>query len=60
MIDEILEEPAFWVLGGGGTIAVLLGYILSKKMGLISLPFWELIILIVGVLVASAVFALRD
>ena len=59
-LDEALEEPAFYILGGGGTIAVLLGYIMSKKMEITVLPFWQLIIIILGVLVASAFFATRE
>lgn len=60
MIDEVLESPAFWLLGGGGTIAVILGYIASKRMGLVALPFWQMIVIIIGILIASAFFALRE
>lgn len=59
-ITEALDEPAFYILGGGGTIAVLLGYIMSKKTDLMVLPFWQLIIIILTVLVASAYFSTRD
>ena len=31
-ISEVLESPGFWMLGGGGTIAVLAGYIMSKRI----------------------------
>jgi len=60
MIEEILESPGFWILGGGGTIAVLAGYIISKRMTDFSFPIWQLAIIIAGVLVASAFFALKD
>lgn len=59
-IEEAFEEPAFWILGGGGVAMELLGWILSKKMFEVSLPFWQLIFLIVGTLVAAAFFATRD
>ena len=60
MIDELLESPGFWILGGGGTVAVIGGWIMSKNMGLAQLPFWQLLVLIAGVLVASAFFALKE
>ncbi len=60
MITEAFESPAFWLLGIGGTIAVVLGYIMSKKMELVTLPFWQLIIIILVVLLASAFFATKD
>jgi hypothetical protein len=60
MIEELMESPEFWILGGGGTAMVLLGWIASKKLDMGSFPLWQLLILIAGVLIASAVFALRD
>ncbi|HUS51774.1 MAG TPA: hypothetical protein VMZ91_16520 [Candidatus Paceibacterota bacterium] len=59
-ISEVLESPGFWILGGGGTIAVVAGYILSKKMTEFSFPIWQLGIIIIGVLAAAAFFALRE
>ena len=59
-LEEAFDEPAFYILGGGGTISVLLGYIIGKKMDLIVLPFWQLIVIILTVLVASAYFSTRD
>jgi len=57
---EILEEPGFWLLGGGAIAATLIGYIWSKKMGWIPLPWWQLIIILIVELVAAAFFASRD
>ena len=60
MIEEALESPGFWILGGGGTIAVVLGFIMSKRMTEFSFPLWQLGIIIIGVLVASAFFATKE
>ena len=59
-LDEALDEPGFYILGGLGTAAVLVGWIISKKSMEFSLPIWQLLILIVGILVASAFFATKD
>ena len=59
-ISEALESPGFWILGGGGTIAVVLGYIMSKRMTEYVFPLWQLAIIIITVLVASAFFALKE
>ena len=58
--DEILESPAFWILGGGGLIAEILGYIWAKKMEWTPMPFWQLLVMMLGTLVAAAFFATRD
>lgn len=60
MLDEVLESPAFWILGAGGLICEVAGYVISKKAGWVALPFWQLIVLMVGTLVAAGFFALRD
>jgi hypothetical protein len=59
-IDEVLESPAFWILGGGGVATELIGFIAGKRMGLVAFPIWQLIILMAGTLVAAAFFATRD
>lgn len=59
-IFEAFESPGFWILGGGGIVAVLLGFIVSKRMGMDILPIWQLIVMMVGILVAAAFFATRD
>ena len=60
MDTEIFEEPAFWILGGGAVFATIAGYIWSKKMDWIPMPWWQLIIVIIVELLAAAFFASRD
>ena len=60
MIEEALESPGFWILGGGGTAAVILGWMMSKRMTEYAFPLWQLGIIIVVILIASAFFALKD
>ena len=57
---EVFEEPGFWILGGGAVIATILGYIWSRKMDWIPLPFWQLIIIIIVEIIAAAFFASRE
>jgi len=59
-IGETFEKPAFWILGAGGSTAVILGWIMSRKWELETLPFWQVAVLILGILIASAVFANKD
>ena len=59
-LDEAFESPAFWLLGIGGVTAELLGYIWSKKAGLVAMPFWQFLVLIFVTLVAAAFFATQD
>jgi len=59
-LDEITEKIGFWLLGGGGTAAVVLGYIMSKKAGWMTLPIWQMLVIILVVWVASAFFAAKD
>ena len=59
-IEEIFESPGFWLLGGGGTIATVMGYIWSRNQGWQVLPIWQLIIIIITILVASAFFGTRE
>ena len=58
-IEDALEEPGFWILGVGGVIMVIIGFIVSKKMEY-SLPVWQLLVLIVGIIIAAAFFATKD
>jgi len=60
MFDDILNNPAFWILGGGGVAAEILGWKLGQGWVGVSFPIWQLAILIVGTLVAAAFFASRD
>lgn len=59
-LEEALEEPGFWILGGGGIAMELLGWIISKRAGIEGFPIWQLIILMLGTLVAAAYFATRN
>ena len=59
-LDDIVNNPAFWILGGGGVAMELVGWIMGKRMGLGSFPIWQLFILIIGTLIAAAIFANRD
>ena len=38
----------------------LLGFIAAKKMGLGTFPLWQFAILIIGTIIAAAVFANQD
>ena len=60
MIDELLENPGFLILAGSSVGAITLGYIFAKKMGLEAMSWWQLIVLIVGAIAASAYFATKD
>lgn len=61
MVDlmEATESLGFWILGGAGTAMVLVGWILSKSWEMASMPIWQLLIMILGIWVASAFFASR-
>ena len=59
-LEEALDEPGFWILGGGGIAMVILGWTISKKTMEFALPIWQMIILMVGILVAAAYFSMRD
>jgi len=59
-ISEALETPAFWILGGLGVIAEVLGFIIAKKSDLAIFPIWQFAIVIVITLLAAAFFATRD
>lgn len=60
-IEETLENPAFYLLGGGALLAEVIGFIISKKSTSIpSFPLWQFILLIIGTLIAAAIIAGRD
>jgi len=59
-IEEIFESPAFWILGIGGIIAEVMGYVMGKRMGWELIPFWQLVVLMVVTLAAAAFFATRE
>ena len=59
-IEEIIESPAFWLLGAGGVIAEVLGYMWSRNQGWEVMPFWQLVVIILGTLLAAAYFATKE
>ena len=60
MLESAMEKPGFWILGAGGTAAVLIGWIMSKKSGWVALPLWQILATIVIIWVASVFFASQD
>jgi len=56
---EAFESPGFWILAGGGIAMVLLGWIISKRTMEFSLPLWQVIVSMIGIVVASAYFTNR-
>jgi uncharacterized protein (DUF983 family) len=54
--EETLESPGFWILAGGGIVCVIIGWIVSKKIG-VALPLWQLLIILIAVVIASALFS---
>lgn len=59
-IEEILESPAFWLLGGGGIIAEVMGYLWSRNAGWEVMPFWQLVVMMIVTLIAAAYFATKE
>ena len=59
IIEEALETPGFYILAGLGVGAEVLGFILAKSMGWMPMPLWQLIIIMIGTIAASAFFATR-
>jgi len=59
-IEEILESPGFWILGIGGLSAEILGYIWSRNQGWVTMPFWQLGVMMAVTLVAAAFFATKE
>jgi low affinity Fe/Cu permease len=59
-ISDLLENPAFIILAGGGIAMEIIGWIVSKRMMDYSFPLWQLLIMIVVTVIASAIFANRD
>ena len=58
--QEAFDTPAFWGLALGGIATVLIGYIFSKKAGMMVLPVWQLLLIMVVVVVASVFFVTKD
>ncbi|HJX50862.1 MAG TPA: hypothetical protein VJ438_05375 [Candidatus Nanoarchaeia archaeon] len=58
-VDEVLENPGFWILAGGGIAMEILGWTVGRNMGIGSFPIWQLLIIMIGTVIASAFFAMR-
>jgi len=56
-LDDLLNNPGFWILGGGGVAMEIVGWIISKRMMEYSFPIWQLGVMIIGTLIAAAIFA---
>jgi len=59
-LSEVTGSFGFWALGGGAAIATLLGFIASKRMDLIALPIWQLLLIIAVEFVAAAFFVMKE
>jgi len=59
-INEILESPGFWILGAGGLIAEIMGYMWSRNQGWEVMPFWQLLVMMIVTLAAAAFFATKE
>ena len=60
MLDDVLDNPAFYILAGIGVTAEVIGFIISKKSGIGAFPLWQFLILVAGTIVIAAVIASRD
>lgn len=60
MIDEVMESPGFWILAGGGVLAELIGWIISRSAFEHAFPFWQVLIVMFGTVVAAGFFALKS
>ena len=56
---EILTSPGFLILCGLAIGATLIGYVMGRKWDMPSFPVWQLILILVGEVVASYVFIAR-
>lgn len=59
IFEDVFDNPAFWMLAGGGIAAVLLGNKFGQQMGQ-GFPWWQLLIIIVVIIIASAFFASQE
>ena len=59
-IEDVMEKPGFWILGVGGTAMVLMGWIMSRRAGWITMPLWQVLLTILVIWGASVAFSARD
>lgn len=56
---EVLTSQGFIILFIFAVVATLLGYIISKRMDMMSLPTWQLVVLIIVEFFGAYFFASR-
>lgn len=57
---DVVMSPAFVMLALFALTATTIGYIASSKMDLPAFPVWQLIVIMIGEVIAAYVFALRS
>ena len=60
MFEDALESMGFYILAGGSIAMILIGWIISKRAMEYSFPIWQLLLFILGAIIASAFFATKD
>lgn len=58
--EEAFESQGFWILAGLGIGAEVLGFIFSKRAGMVTFPLWQLLIVMAGTVLAAVFFSTRD
>jgi hypothetical protein len=56
---EVLMSVGFWILFGLAFIATMVGFIVSKSWGMVSIPIWQLIVIIIAEFFGAYYFASR-
>ena len=59
-VEDILDNPAFYILAGLAITAETIGFIISRKSELGTFPLWQFLLLIAGTIVICAIFANRE
>ena len=57
---EAFEEPGFYILAGLGIVAEFIGFMVAKKMETGGFPIWQMILIMLVTVVASAYFSTKD
>ncbi len=58
-IEEVLENPAFWILAAIGVVAETIGWIMSRSWESGGMPVYQFIALVLGTIVIAAFWANR-
>ncbi len=59
-IEEMFTNPFTYLLGGGGAVAVVIGWIAARQMEMPLMPIWQMLLMVVVCFIAGAVFANRE